>query len=403
MTMFNTVDYDIATTSNMVFDEVFSVDAYPNCLSPTIAMDTPNVKKCISHSDSPTFNDQHQTDNMMPDIAPLSPCFSEESSSSSTPAMSITGRYSNIEYMYHVDARVIGSGHHGSVRECIHRATGMRYAVKSIHKQASDIGATGLTREIMLLQEMKHRGFVQLADVHEDEEYVHLVTELCRGGELFDRIMQKASNRNNGSPCFTEAEAARIMFQLLHAVAYMHENDVAHRDIKPENILFETTDEDSPIRIIDFGLSRKHYDCEPPMNNVVGTPYYIAPEVLKKNYTKSADLWSVGVIAYILLCGYPPFNGEDNNAVYDAVRRGRYSFPSAEWSGTSRESRHFIRCLLQKDPQKRMSAMQALKHPWIVKHIGNKEIEDNRQDYASVEVVYDQQSERESVIMIADS
>jgi serine/threonine protein kinase len=391
MTMFNTVDYDIATTSNMVFDEVFSVDdAYPNCLSPTIAMDTPNVKKCISHSDSPTFNDQqHQTDSMMPDIAPLSPCFSEESSSSSPPAMSITGRYSNIEYMYHVDARVIGSGHHGSVRECIHRATGMRYAVKSIHKQASDIGATGLSREIMLLQEMKHRGFVQLVDVHEDEEYVHLVTELCRGGELFDRIMQKGSNRNNGSPCFTEAEAARIMYQLLHAVAYMHENDVAHRDIKPENILFETTDEDSPIRIIDFGLSRKHYDCEPPMNNVVGTPYYIAPEVLRKSYTKSADLWSVGVIAYILLCGYPPFNGEDNNAVYDAIRRGRYSFPSAEWSGTSRESRHFIRCLLQKDPQKRMSAMQALKHPWIVKHIGNKEIEDNRQDYASVEVVYD--------------
>jgi serine/threonine protein kinase len=405
MTMFNTVDYDIATTSNMVFDEVFSVDdAYPNCLSPTIAMDTPNVKKCISHSDSPTFNDQqHQTDSMMPDIAPLSPCFSEESSSSSPPAMSITGRYSNIEYMYHVDARVIGSGHHGSVRECIHRATGMRYAVKSIHKQASDIGATGLSREIMLLQEMKHRGFVQLVDVHEDEEYVHLVTELCRGGELFDRIMQKGSNRNNGSPCFTESEAARLMYQLLHAVAYMHENDVAHRDIKPENILFETTDEDSPIRIIDFGLSRKHYDCEPPMNNVVGTPYYIAPEVLRKSYTKSADLWSVGVIAYILLCGYPPFNGEDNNAVYDAVRRGRYSFPSAEWSGTSRESRHFIRCLLQKDPQKRMSAMQALKHPWIVKHVGNKEIEDNRQDSASVEVVYDQQSERESVIMIADS
>ncbi len=403
--MFNTVDYDIATTSNMVFDEVFSVDdAYPNCLSPTIAMDTPNVKKCISHSDSPTFNDQqHQTDSMMPDIAPLSPCFSEESSSSSPPAMSITGRYSNIEYMYHVDARVIGSGHHGSVRECIHRATGMRYAVKSIHKQASDIGATGLSREIMLLQEMKHRGFVQLVDVHEDEEYVHLVTELCRGGELFDRIMQKGSNRNNGSPCFTESEAARLMYQLLHAVAYMHENDVAHRDIKPENILFETTDEDSPIRIIDFGLSRKHYDCEPPMNNVVGTPYYIAPEVLRKSYTKSADLWSVGVIAYILLCGYPPFNGEDNNAVYDAVRRGRYSFPSAEWSGTSRESRHFIRCLLQKDPQKRMSAMQALKHPWIVKHVGNKEIEDNRQDSASVEVVYDQQSERESVIMIADS
>jgi len=226
---------------------------------------------------------------------------------------------------------------------------------------------------------------------------VHLVTDLCRGGELFHRIIEKGSNCDNDSPCFTEAEAARIMYQLLHAVAYMHELDVAHRDIKPENILFETTDEDSPIKIIDFGLSRKHYACEPPMNNVVGTPYYIAPEVLRRSYTKSSDLWSVGVIAYILMCGYPPFNGEDNNAVYDAVRRGRLCFPSAEWSGTSRESRHFIRCLLQRDPRERVSALQALNHPWIVKHIGNKDGGDK--DCASVEVVYDQ---RESVV-IADS
>jgi len=438
MTAHNTSDYDLATTSNMVFDEVFFDDAYTsNCSwSPTIEIDTTatsGVKKCISHLDSPTFDNQqqqqHADNTMMPDIAPLSPCFSEESTSSSSSSstchaddaasMSITGKYSNIEYVYHVDARVLGSGHHGSVRECVHRTTGRRYAVKSIHKQASDnnICSTGLTREITLLQEMNHRGFVQLIDVHEDEEYVHLVTDLCQGGELFDRIMQKAAassnNRdNNGYACFTEAEAARIMHQLLHAVAYMHEKDVAHRDIKPENILFETTDDDSPIRIIDFGLSRKHYDCEPPMTNIVGTPYYIAPEVLRRCYTKSADLWSVGIIAYILLCGYPPFNGEDNNAVYDAVRRGRYCFPSAEWSSTSRESRHFIRCLLQKDPSRRMSALQALNHPWIVKHVnvGNNNHSnggggvENRQDCASsVEVVYDDLSERESVIMIGDA
>ncbi len=407
MTAHNTSDFDLATMTNMVFDEVSSADAYPsNCSwSPTIEIDATDVKTCISHSDSPTYDDKQQQVDMMPDIAPLSPCFSEESSSSSScpaAAMSLTGKYSNIENVYQVDPRVLGSGHHGSVRECVHRATGRRYAVKSIHKKVSGIGSTGLTREITLLQEMKHRGFVQLVDVHEDEDYVHLVTDLCRGGELFDRIMQKGSNRDNGSPCFTEAEAARIMYQILHAVAYMHEMDVVHRDIKPENILFETTDEDSLIRIIDFGLSRKHYACEPPMNNVVGTPYYIAPEVLRRSYTKSSDLWSVGVIAYILMCGYPPFNGEDNNAVYDAVRRGRLCFPSAEWFGTSKESRHFIRCLLQKDPRKRVSALQALNHPWIVKHV-SKDGEDNRQDCASVEVVYDHLTERESVIMIADS
>jgi len=247
-----------------------------------------------------------------------------------------------------------------------------------------------LAREIMLLKEMKHRSIVRLVDVHEDSEYVHLVTDLYRGGELFDKILELSSNGDNGATCFAEGQAARLIHQILAAVSYMHEHGVVHRDLKPESILFETSDENSPIKIIDFGLSRKHdRSIEPAMGSIVGTPYYIAPEVLRKCYDKSCDLWSVGVITYILLCGYPPFNGANNKETHAAVRRGRYSFPSEDWSHTSREAMQFISRLLQKDPRKRMTVDQALNHPWIRKHVNIHvfQTEENRQDNSSVEVV----------------
>lgn len=173
--------------------------------------------------------------------------------------------------------------------------------------------------------------------------------------------------------------------QILTAVSYMHKRGVVHRDLKPENILFDSKDEDSPIKIIDFGLARKHYSSfgEPPMTSVVGTPYYIAPETLRRNYDSSCDLWSVGVIAYILLCGYPPFNGKNNDQTHAAVLRGQYRFPSQEWKGTGRESRDFVRRLLQMDPRKRMSVEQALNHPWMVRHAAGayaEMIDEERQD-----------------------
>ena len=135
--------------------------------------------------------------------------------------------------------------------------------------------------------------------LYEDAEYVHLVTDICKGGDLFDRIVEKSEADNGDTACFAEGEAARIMYQLLSSVSYMHKNNVAHRDIKPDNILFETNEDDSPIKICDFGLSRKHGGTDSPMKTIVGTPYYIAPEVLQKRYDKSCDLWSAGVIAYI--------------------------------------------------------------------------------------------------------
>mmetsp|Transcript_34205 Transcript_34205/g.60150 ORF Transcript_34205/g.60150 Transcript_34205/m.60150 type:complete len:403 (-) Transcript_34205:113-1321(-) len=349
-------------------------------------MENANVK-CTSRMVSAHYDEQ------IPASVTVSPWASEEPAASAT-ATSITGKFSNIEYKYHIDPRVLGTGHHGTVRECIDRATCQRYAVKSIRKSNPAVKPGSLAREIMLLREMKHRSIVQLVDVYEEADYVHLVTDLCTGGELFDKIVEKSSNSDNGAVCFAEEEAARIMQQILTAVSSMHKRGIVHRDIKPENILFETTDEDSSVKIIDFGLSRKYYGSigEPPMSTIVGTPYYIAPEVLRKRYDKSCDLWSAGVIAYILLCGYPPFNGDTNKQTHKSVLRGRYCFPAEDWKGVSREAMDFIHRMLQMDPRKRMTAEQALRHPWIVKHANTDMMmtEEDREDNSSIEVVYNE-------------
>jgi serine/threonine protein kinase len=181
---------------------------------------------------------------------------------------------SDIEWKYHIDSNILGEGHHGSVRKCINRSTGKRHAVKSINKSAPSVNIKGIQREVSLLESLKHERILQLDDVLEDSQYVHLVTELCTGGELFDKIVEKSSNAPG---CFSEAEAARILHQLLDAVSYLHKNSVVHRDIKPENIMFETCNEDSDIKLIDFGLARKH-SRGAPMSTIVGTPYYLAPE-----------------------------------------------------------------------------------------------------------------------------
>jgi len=327
----------------------------------------------------------------------VSPCLSNESSPSITP-ISFMGSLNEIEHKYHIDARVLGQGKYGTVRRCIDRTTGQHYAVKSVRKSEPSVKPADLRREISLLQAMKHDSIIQLRDVYEDSKYVHLVTDLCTGGELFDKIVEKASSdsENQATNCFEEAEASRILFQILTAVSYMHKAGVVHRDIKPENILFETKDADSPVMIIDFGLARQHSSFEGPMKSVVGTPYYVAPEVLRKCYDKSCDLWSVGVIAYIMLCGYPPFNGLDNAETHKSILRGRYRFASEDWRGTSREARDFIQRMLKMDTRRRMTVEQALQHPFIVKHTALR-IDESRDDDLSVEVVLDDKA-MESII-----
>jgi len=273
----------------------------------------------------------------------------------------VTGRYANIDDDYHISPNVLGKGHYGIVRECTHRATGQTLAVKSIEK--SKIGRLDhLQREISLLAIVDHSSVMRMADSYEDADYVHIVTEKYAGGELFDRIVDST----NTSGCFSERDAAGVIRSLLEAVSHLHSNGIVHRDIKPENILYESQQKDAAIRLIDFGLSRTHdVKRDGMMANPVGTAYYMSPEVLKGSYDKSCDLWAVGVVAFILLCGYPPFNGNTDEDIFAATRRGHFLCAGVAWMIKSDEAMDFVTCLLRRDPRKRMNAEEALEHPWL--------------------------------------
>ena len=243
----------------------------------------------------------------------------------------------------------IGHGHYGIVRKCMDRETKEWYAIKSILKsKVNKIDI--LKREIEILAEVDHQNIIKLIEVHEDVKYLHLITELCTGGELFDRIIAKTQTPEGH---YLEQDAAKLIKSILEAIAYCHERHIVHRDLKPENFLFVSDDEDAPIKIIDFGLSRFEERANDIMRTKVGTPYYVAPEVLKKKYTKSCDIWSIGVITYILLCGYPPFYGDSDNQIFESVKAGKFDFPSPEWDTISDAAKDFVCYMLKLDPSKR--------------------------------------------------
>jgi len=273
----------------------------------------------------------------------------------------VTGHLSNVLEDYVIFPTVLGNGQYGKVRDCINRRTRKYYACKSIDK--SKVGRLDhLQREIEVLSMVDHRGILKLVDCYEDAEQVHIITKKYTGGELFDVIV----NETTPTGCLDERKACRVIKSLLEAVDYLHENNIVHRDIKPENILFESKHEDSAIRLIDFGLSRLHTQDEGLMCNPVGTAYYMSPELLKGKYNKACDVWSIGVVAYILLCGYPPFNGPTHDDIFDHIKRGEYKFPSQSWSDKSDDAIDFIISLLKSSPRRRLNTKQALMHPWIV-------------------------------------
>ena len=275
----------------------------------------------------------------------------------------VTGRYSDIFKDYNIFPQVIGAGSYGSVRECMHIITGERFAVKTIDKSKIN-RLDHLQREVELLQLMNHRSIMRLVDIYEDEQYVHMVSDKYTGGELFDKIV----NNSSSSGCLQEYEAARIIKQILEAILYLHANGVVHRDIKPENIIFESRQEGSPVRLIDFGLAQTHFPGEEPMKDAVGTAFYMSPDQIVGCYDKSCDMWSIGVVTYILLTGYPPFNGSTDTEIYTSIRRGNLVFESQVWDGLSYGNRDFIRRLLCKDSSLRSTAGEALQHPWIMCH-----------------------------------
>ena len=183
--------------------------------------------------------------------------------------------------------------------------------------------------------------------------------EYCKGGELFDIISQKGS--------FSEKEACIIMKQLMSAICYSHQNGIVHRDLKPENILMENDNEDLSIKLIDWGCAKTLKKKE-KLHQADGTSYYIAPEVLKGNYDEKCDIWACGVIFYILLCGYPPFNGESDEEIFESILKGDFEFPAEEWDSVSDNAKILIKKFLTKNPKKRISALESLQDVWFKKN-----------------------------------
>ncbi|KAJ0099334.1 hypothetical protein Patl1_21154 [Pistacia atlantica] len=223
------------------------------------------------------------------------------------------------------------------------------------------IAIEDVRREVKILRALTgHKNLVQFYDAYEDDDNVYIIMELCKGGELLDRILSRGGK-------YTEEDAKVVMVQILSVVAFCHFQGVVHRDLKPENFLFTSKDENSPLKAIDFGLS-DYVKPDERLNDIVGSAYYVAPEVLHRSYGTEADMWSIGVIAYILLCGSRPFWARTESGIFRAVLKADPSFDEAPWPSLSPEAIDFVKRLLNKDYRKRLTAAQALSHPWLANY-----------------------------------
>lgn len=229
-----------------------------------------------------------------------------------------------------------------------------------------------LRNEVTILQEIQHDNVVRLYENFQTKDKIYMVQDLLSGGELFDRIIEQTF--------FSEKEAAKCVSQIANALKHLHANNVVHRDLKPENLLLTNKSDSYDIKIIDFGLAKQSADM---MSMPCGTPGYVAPEILKRRkYHKEVDIWSLGVITYILLCGFPPFHDDGNNLknLYKQIRAGKYSFPEKYWSKVSDNAKHLIRKMLTVKPKLRITADGILKDDWITTEAPNTNL---GSDYAA--------------------
>ncbi|XP_015897254.1 calcium-dependent protein kinase 13 isoform X1 [Ziziphus jujuba] len=264
----------------------------------------------------------------------------------------------NIEEKYLVD-RELGRGEFGVTYLCIDRQSRELLACKSISKRKlrTAVDIEDVRREVAIMKHLpKNSSIVSLKEACEDDNAVHLVMELCEGGELFDRIVARGH--------YTERAAAAVTRTIVEVVQLCHKHGVIHRDLKPENFLFANKKENSPLKAIDFGLSIFFKPGE-RFSEIVGSPYYMAPEVLKRNYGPEIDIWSAGVILYILLCGVPPFWAESEQGVAQAILRGLIDFKRDPWPNISDSAKSLVRQMLEPDPKLRLTAKQVLEHPWL--------------------------------------
>ncbi|KAK7376680.1 hypothetical protein VNO80_02094 [Phaseolus coccineus] len=284
-------------------------------------------------------------------IAPSSSSFGDQSRILEKP-------YFDMKALYTLE-RELGRGQFGITRLCIEKTTGRKYACKSLSKRrlTKTKQIDDVKREILILQHLSGQpNIVEFKGAYEDLQNVHLVMELCLGGELFDRITAKGS--------YSESEAASIFRQIVNVVHACHFMGVMHRDLKPENFLLANKDPKAPLKAIDFGLS-VFIEEDKVYRELVGSAYYVAPEVLKKCYGKEIDVWSAGIILYILLSGVPPFWAETEKGIFDSILEGKLDLENAPWPSISAAAKDLIRKMLTRDPKKRITAAEALEHPWM--------------------------------------
>ena len=262
---------------------------------------------------------------------------------------------------------ILGGGQFGTVRigYRLDNPT-KKYAIKSISKKnmtTNDLN--NLLTEVQILSSLDHPNIIKLVETYQDQYYLHIVTDLCTGKDVFTHCLQKAK--------LTEKDICVIIFKIVSAVQYLHENKIVHRDLKAENIMLESNEPDADIKIIDFGLSKK-YNSNQKMHAKTGTPYYVSPEVINGEYDEKCDIWSIGILAYLLLSGGLPFAvahnhkrdaKEEEKELYNKILNEKPNFTGRVWKSYTRKAIDFVNSCLEKNPKKRLSAKEALEHPWF--------------------------------------
>ncbi|XP_034093586.1 calcium/calmodulin-dependent protein kinase type II delta chain isoform X4 [Gymnodraco acuticeps] len=253
----------------------------------------------------------------------------------------------------------LGKGAFSIVRRCSKKSTGQEYAAKIINtKKLSARDHQKLDREARICRLLKHPNIVRLHDSISEEGFHYLVFDLVTGGELFEDIVAREY--------YSEADASHCINQILESVSHIHQHDIVHRDLKPENLLLASKMKGAAVKLADFGLAIEVQAEQQAWFGFAGTPGYLSPEVLRKDpYGKPVDIWACGVILYILLVGYPPFWDEDQHKLYQQIKAGAYDFPSPEWDTVTPEAKNLINQMLTINPAKRITADQAINHPWV--------------------------------------
>jgi len=282
-----------------------------------------------------------------------------------------TARTSQMTQKYKVKEK-LGRGAFATVRRCIRKKDGCEFALKVVRKKGmEEYNLKALESETKIMSIVEHPNIVRLYELYNTPNHLHMIIDLLAGGELFDRIVEQGT--------FTEYKSARIVSQIAEALNYLHEKDIVHRDLKPENLLYQYAADDKNvneddrdiIKLVDFGLAKQQ---DKALKTPCGSPAYVAPEVLKRQpYSKEVDWWSLGVILYILLCGFPPFHDEENDLkkLYKKIKGGQYSFPSPYWDNISSDAKDLVSKLLTVNPKKRANYKEVVSHSWLKNKLTN--------------------------------